>query len=65
MGYGYICKITELFHNIKKEYKHVLSSENNNIDYLEISSKLLDLANIEDDNNNNNNLVAFHKFISE
>ena len=41
------------------------SSENNNADYLEILSKLLDLANIEDDSNSNSNLAAFYKFISE
>ena len=35
------------------------------VDHLEISSKLLDLANIEEDNKNNNNLSAFYKFISE
>ena len=65
MDYRYICKIAELFHNIEKEYKHMPSSENNNADYLEILSKLLDLANIEDDSNSNSNLAAFYKFISE
>ena len=65
MGHGHINKIAELLHNIEEECKHMPSSEKNKVDYLDMSSKLLDLANIEDDNNNNNILAAFYKFISE
>ena len=59
MGYRFINKVAELFHSIEEEYKNMSSSEKNKVDHLEISSKLLDLANIEDENNDNNNLSIF------
>ena len=37
MGYGYIYKIAELYHNIKEEYEYMPSSKNNNANYFEIS----------------------------